>query len=432
MAKFLKIQNYGIADLQAFIVLGMSSARGEDGKIGQFGSGSKHGVLTLMRAGLDPTIYLGKHKLSFFTKTENFQGKKFERVGYSFDGKQEMLSFCLDFGGLDWQHIHMGLREFISNAIDAVGTSKVKVELVDAEEPTPHYTTVYIPATPEVVQYYRGLSTYFLQFAGTETQKIIKKDAISPCKVYRKGVFIRTLQTNSVYDYNFGAEVEIDESRNMDEWNASYNAQTYFNRFASPEEVLDLVFENVDQNVLEISKHYSSYSGDTKKLKELFIQRYGDKTVIGSPMMREAADFAMSKGFNVKYVMSDKWYQELSKFLPNTLNFSSEMENGFNIVEPTQTAINCRDKVWKLLEQLEATKNKKIPPVKCFRSIMSGKANVGGFYKDGTVYMNLEYENSIKIMLEELSHYITDAADMTRDFQDYAFNVASRMSEYLI
>ena len=432
MAKFLKIQNYGIADLQAFIVLGMSSARGEDGKIGQFGSGSKHGVLTLMRAGLDPTIYLGKHKLSFFTKTETFQGKKFERVGYSFDGKQEMLSFCLDFGGLDWQNVHMGLREFISNAIDAVGKDKVKIELVDAEEPTPYYTTVYIPATPEVVQYYRGLSTYFLQFAGTETSKIIKKAEISPCKVYRKGVFIRTLKIDSVFDYNFSNEVEIDESRNMDEWNAGWNAQQYFNRYASADDVLDLLFENQKQEVLEIEKHYNKYTGNLDNVKALFVKRYGDKTVIGSPMMREAADFAMSKGFNVKYVFSDAWYNELSKVLPNTLNFSSEMENGFNILEPTQAAIDCRNKVWKLLEQLEATKSKKIPPVKCFRSIMSGKSNVGGFYKDGTVYMNLEYENSVKIMLEELSHYITEAADMTRDFQDYAFNVASRMSEYFI
>jgi len=432
MSKFLKIQNYGIADLSAFIVLGMSSARGDGEKIGQFGSGSKHAMLTLMRMGLDPVICLGGKVLRFFTKEEKFQGKTFQRVGYSFDGKQEMLSFCLEFGGMDWQHVHMGIREFISNAIDAVGTSKVKIELVDEAIPQPYYTTVYIPATPEVVSYYRGLSTNFLHFDGKQNQALIKKDSLSKCRIYRKGVFVRELRQDSFYDYNFGNEVEIDESRNMDEWNCKYHALQYLTKRASAEEILDMLFSpQAKDNVLEIGGTVYDLLC-LGELKKEFVNRFGDKAVIASPLMREMADFATSKGYTVKYLLNETWYNVISKALPNVLNFSNEISNGLQILEPTENAVKVRDKIWKMLETIEMTKGKKIPPVKCFRSIMTGKTQVMGFYKDGVVYMNVENDGGRQTMLEELSHYVTQANDMTREFQDYAFNVSSRLSEYLV
>ena len=41
---FLMIANNGVAPVQSFTVLGVSTARGNSDKIGQFGSGAKHGL----------------------------------------------------------------------------------------------------------------------------------------------------------------------------------------------------------------------------------------------------------------------------------------------------------------------------------------------------------------------------------------------------
>ena len=57
---FLCVQNPGVAPVEGFTLLGVSTSRGETGTIGQFGSGAKHAINTLLRAGLKLTIYCGK------------------------------------------------------------------------------------------------------------------------------------------------------------------------------------------------------------------------------------------------------------------------------------------------------------------------------------------------------------------------------------
>ena len=50
-----------------------------------------------------------------------------------------------------------------------------------------------------------------------------------------------------------------------------------------------------------------------------------------------------------------------------------------------------------------------------------------GYYEGGTVYINKEHDTSHQTMLEETAHYLTGATDNSRDFQDFAFLVASRL-----
>jgi len=63
----LLIQNSGVAPTEGFTLLGVSTTRGcgVDGTIGQFGSGTKHAINVLLRAGLKVVIYCGKTRLEF-------------------------------------------------------------------------------------------------------------------------------------------------------------------------------------------------------------------------------------------------------------------------------------------------------------------------------------------------------------------------------
>ena len=50
---YLVIQNPGVAPIEGFTLLGVSTTRdcGVEGTIGQFGSGNKHAINVLLRAG---------------------------------------------------------------------------------------------------------------------------------------------------------------------------------------------------------------------------------------------------------------------------------------------------------------------------------------------------------------------------------------------
>src|SRR5689334_6762544 len=113
MKPYLLIRNAGLAPLESFTILGLSTARGEAEKIGQFGSGSKHGILALMRAGITPRIFIGQDELVFSTHPAKMGEKEYQEVRYTFQGEQHKTGMCLEFGALDWDSPSMALREFI-------------------------------------------------------------------------------------------------------------------------------------------------------------------------------------------------------------------------------------------------------------------------------------------------------------------------------
>jgi hypothetical protein len=66
----LLIQNPGVSPIEGFLLLGVSMTRdcGVEGTIGQFGSGTKHAINVLLRAGLKVVVYCGKTRLEFLTR----------------------------------------------------------------------------------------------------------------------------------------------------------------------------------------------------------------------------------------------------------------------------------------------------------------------------------------------------------------------------
>ncbi len=134
MPAYLKIENIGVCPPEGFTVLGVSLAdtSTNEGVIGHFGSGSKHGVAVLLRNDLAPIVFAGTLKLEFSTRpqvvSDSQASKEFGRVVVKYGGTDSMtganrsstedLGFVLDYGKQDWQEVALALREFVSNAID--------------------------------------------------------------------------------------------------------------------------------------------------------------------------------------------------------------------------------------------------------------------------------------------------------------------------
>ena len=191
MPAFLRIENPGACPAEGFTVLGVSLAdtSSNDGVIGQFGSGNKHGVAVCLRAGLSPIVFAGTLKLEFSTKpqtvTDGLASKDFGRVVVKYGGTDpitgasrsatEDLGFVLDYGKQDWQEVALALREFISNAIDRSIREKgdwsgVKIEIVDEAQVRAKrdHTRVFVPMNADVLEFFNNLGKWFLHFSEPE------------------------------------------------------------------------------------------------------------------------------------------------------------------------------------------------------------------------------------------------------------------------
>jgi hypothetical protein len=95
--------------------------------------------------------------------------------------------------------------------------------------------------------------------------------------------------------------------------------------------------------------------------------------------------------------------------------------------------------VWRTIESCGLNNAKAKPSVKCFASILDGGTMLNGYYRDGIVFINGDLAPSgtadvsalpnrlLHVALEEIAHYVTNATDNSRDFQNYLLDVALKL-----
>lgn len=427
---YLMIRNNGLAPIEAFTILGLSTARGEADKIGQFGSGSKHGILTLMRHGLNPRIFIGEDELVFSSHPASMSGKEYLEVRYTFQGEQHKTGMCLDFGALDWDTITMSLREFICNALDQGENIHECVLLADEPVPNAEETRIYVSAENEdVAKYWESIRDHFLHFDGLENQEIIPSNS-KTTKFYRRGVFVTESKSEHppLFTYNFQTG-RIDESRNLDGAAVSGIAARLLVKDSSRLSEVFLSFGD--------KKRWEHVIGDSL----YYTANHEDKTTGRSAWKDAFGELPFSNNADTAKVLERKKVP----FVPVPMNYGSylrfcgvqdakELLSGLDEAnadecEATESAMETFQRVWRWIEAARLTEGKPFPNVRCFSLAMKNGEEKMGYYKDGTVFLNLDYDTSEQTAMEELAHYITGAVDETRDFQDYAFKLATRLAK---
>ena len=441
---YFTIQNSGVTDVESLITLGLSTSRGKSNTIGQFGSGFNMGMLALLRMGINPVVYCGKTKVEFYTEpaitsTGNNYNKVFVKIG---NKRPRELSMSLEYGCIDWNSVSMGLREFVSNAIDATCGDMSKVNL-GIKTSIPKYedkTTVAVPLTPEVQRFYSEISTRFLHFANAGKsldKKIISKNKKENARIYRKGVFVREIgKISSLFDYNFGEDIPIDEARNMDEYACSSAAADYITK---DKEALKRIFielttvgssEFWEKELSAVWQFQWNARNFSDTWKTAWYEAYSSKHVIISPNMSTIYDRAVAKGYIPVVIVDDSWYKYMMVAgIPTAISILDNVDtNGCEISDATDKVLCTFNKVWNTLSNLNMLNCKEKPQIKCFRKIMTGGSEIQGYYNDDVIYISLDYQESHGIMLEEIGHYLTNgASDCSRDLQNFAFQVAGAL-----
>ena len=456
--QYLLIQNKGEAPIEGYTVLGYSSTRncGVDGVIGQFGSGAKHAVNLCLRHGLAVWVYCGKTRLEFALDKEvvndGLSDETVHHVVYrkNSSGTYKRAGWILDFGVLDWDDVGMGIREFISNAIDrtlreggGLADNHLSIKIVDDKDRRAKVgcTRVYVAMSDEVREYFGQLGKRFLHFSdnpGAAKPGILTKAGRAPeggdgAVIYREGVYVRTLSGQSLFDYNFSKDqIKIDECRNSSEYYIKKaisqllgNADT-----ATVATVLRSAAEGTEllETQLDADYMFGDYcSNPTETQADIWARAWevaaGPDAVVCNDTFGHA--YVQGKGYKPRVVGKlASTLKKVSGIKTADSVLTADERQGRTILPPSSDAIEAVDWAWDLFETANLTGGKERPPVNCFQEISKAGCIPSGFYKDGGVFIHTDIANDgqnnelRKTALEELTHYITGATDASRDFQN--------------
>ena len=329
MKKYIKITNQSqFVNRLSLEKLGLSTKRNDPGTIGQFGSGIKYAPIAALRMGLE-WVFTGNdengpYTLSYIVKNES----GINSIYYEY-GKDDLKtsSFTLEAGMLSWEDEFQIYREAISNAKDGGNWSRSIVNKI--EEPVNNEFSVYISASPKMMDIYNNHEIYFCD----DHNVLFKIDKVSvlknnmadsnPLRIYCKSVLVDTNKDvkNHLYNYEVN-DIVLNEDRQIkSQISAQYsiaNAIIKINNNKMIDKMLDCVLVK-QQKPWEFFGIYESaynYSNPSSAWAEVFFNKFKENAVLLSPeqsMIPNIDSIIKMRGKNPVKCISPQLYSILSQ-----------------------------------------------------------------------------------------------------------------------
>jgi hypothetical protein len=235
---FLSITNKGEMQQEAMTLLGASTKRGDDTKIGFFGSGLKYAMAVLIREDIKFHIYSGKSEVKITTQPVNFRGKEFQRICVN----GEPTSMTTDMG-VDWEP-WFALREVLCNAIDEGSHTIDMVEKVKGAKGVTTFAVEMSSSLNNVMEFWQK---YFCEkrpdvVLAVNASQVFHGDD-KELIVYRRGVRCHHERTKALFHYNM-QWAEINESRVLSsQWSFNRSLVQWLAKHAN-EEIARRIVDN--------------------------------------------------------------------------------------------------------------------------------------------------------------------------------------------
>lgn len=429
--KYLKIKNQGLINEKALYLLGASTKRGDNSKIGMFGSGNKYAMAYLLRNDYELIIYKGIEKINIEVIKEDLDGFEYDTI--IINGRNTGIT--TEFGK-DWE-LWQAIREIYCNAIDAGGDS---MEYVNSIEPSDNETHFYIRTRPEVNNFFGKFDNYFATnkevLFENKYGKIYKKHSDNAC-IYRKGIKCANINKNSIYDYDFPT-IDIEENRLVKySWKIEENIWKLIYS-CTDKDIIKTVIMNQDQEMLEKSLSEwssisSSYVSETFKevLREMKIC---SRTMTGYLTEDEALKFTIVPHkiyTSIKGLLNDNNLGKCFK-----INNRGEMYREYELNELEQSTLN------RALDFFKETEYNEPIQYEIIGGLFGNPDILGTINTEESKIVLSNYclakgvQTVVETIIEEYIHLKYKCGDETRAFQDAAITemvcIAKRKVSYLL
>lgn len=200
---YLLINNETLIQEYDLMLLGASTKRNDDTKIGRFGSGLKYSIALAMRLGIDIKVYAGTQLIELGKKQLNYRDTSKEVI--TVNGKETSLTTDM---GPDWEP-PMIIREIYANAVDESGKKAVitEVDEIDVSIHLEDQTYIYVEASGALELMLLDFDNYFCierkrKLKIGEDELFFKLE--SPSRIYYRGMIAsKQNEKVSLFDYNF-------------------------------------------------------------------------------------------------------------------------------------------------------------------------------------------------------------------------------------
>ncbi|AOR28760.1 hypothetical protein FORMB_17210 [Formosa sp. Hel1_33_131] len=411
--KYLRISNKGIINVEALTLLGASTKRGLNGKIGMFGSGNKYALAFLLRNGFEVSIYAGNEKIEIGTEKAQFRDNDFEVITIN----STKTSITTEFGK-DWK-LWQAIRELYCNAIDEGHPS---LEYVSDIGPVEDETHFYIRNRKEIASFVGDFDKYFSEnrkvLFECKHGKILEK-ATEGFNLFRRGIKCFNSNKNSVYDYDL-VNIDIDENRLVKYgWEVPSKIWNVIYQCTDKEIIKNILFNCSDSEYIEcissdfavlnselMSDEYIEILNEIKIAPKglsglLNIDEVGNTTVLPSLVFNQAKTKVSNDNLASKFkIYQNELYREIpmNELQISTLNKAKDFFKECNYDEPISYPISYAVFENKEVLGLANLEEKKI--------ILSELC-----VSKGT-------QSVIETIIEEYVHLQYEVGDETRRFQD--------------
>jgi len=408
--KWIEIKNKGEICKNAFILLGATNKRGDNSKIGFFGSGLKYGLAVLLRNEIPLKVFTGKKEIRISTKKVMFRDMEFNNI--YIEGEKTSLTLEM---GIDWE-IWQSVREIYCNALDESGSF---VKVVDEVIPEQDKTSFYIGFTDQTKEIIDNWNKYF----STDRTDIVSQNehwqVFHPndkFTLYRKGIKCLNSNLTSLYDYNLD-KIDINESRVVTyNWEVNESLARNWGKFATEVMIKKLFDElDIDHKENEIGWSYA------KEFNENWLKVINGRLLIHKDT---AGYFTKQIERENCLILKSSLIRALKKYFNDKIKVAGHSDEYDNYVTVpmdkkqtflTKAVMDFFNEVGLKIEY----------PIKV--AIFKDKSTLGRVGHDSSIILSVGlFEQGKKMIastiLEETLHIESGGKDETRNFQDYIIN----------
>ena len=408
--KYLKIKNKGEIVAEAFMLIGASSKRGDNNKIGEFGSGNKYAISYFLRNNYEFKLFSGGKEIPIGTIDRKFNDINFKVI--TVDNHQTSITTEMGYKWKLWQAI----REIYSNAKDE---GLLEFEIVDKITPTDN-TEIFISVSDSLQDFLMEKENYFVEddsrvlFECPEG-RILKKVS-NKCNVYRKGIRCYDVSTNSIFDYDFN-DISINESRIVEYswqviekiWKLLYKCDNSY--------VIRKIFQDGYKEQFYESSLYNYSGTDSSFISNTWKELLRDKEIIGKSLSGYLDDEDIVKTI----IFPNKVYEDLISIIGDDIKSKALKYTNkgvtYKIGNPTTLMLEMLKSVLSFFEECQFEINYPIDIVKFTDTDIQGCATQGKILISELAFSKGK-EWIANIIIEEYIHLKHNVQDETRSFQD--------------